>query len=78
MSFNDDGWLMIRGNGHVSVLDARQLRVRRGFWGWLFRRPAVSRPEVTARVPVLDERQVRPWQEVLEENIRRVPGGGRR
>jgi hypothetical protein len=73
VSFNDDGWLMLP-NAHVSVLDQRQLRPRRGFWAWLFRRP-VRAVVVSGRVPVLDASQVRPWQEVLEDSVRRVPRG---
>lgn len=73
MAFNDDGWL-IMPSSHVSVLDQRQPRPRRGFFSWLFRRPVVAEVRAAGRVPVLDASQVRPWQEVLEESVRRVPG----
>jgi hypothetical protein len=76
VAFNDDGWLYLPST-HVSVLDQRQLQPRRGFFTWLFRRPAVV-PRINGeRVSVLDASQVRPWQEVLEQSTRAVPRGGK-
>ena len=80
MAINEDNWLWHPAEGRVPVLTEQQLRPRRGFWAWLFRRPVVvpGRSVRGLHVPVLDERQVRPvtsWDEALKRSTARVPGG---